>query len=442
MKELLNSFLIYFFPSFILMTAVMYGWHKLLNKKIDFKNYKLYILLICITVVSLLNFLITEKFLRVITVTLFFVLIVYFLFRQNIKNSILVSIYHQIIIFFSEFIAVFILSLILGNSIEIFIRSIFGNLLINVFVGIISILIINFKFVLKLFNYVLRITERIKTVQLIIFCLIIILSLNIYVISAYHNIDFRYWISINIILMIVLFIIVLYSIKTQNNFNEVSDQYNVAIKSLNDYETMMTKYRIANHENKNLLLTIRAMIVNKQKDIPKFIDTMIENKYEDDEKLLFDMIVIPSGGLRATIYSEILKIKENNIKYSLNIDKKLKSIDLIKLDTTTIVDICKIIGVFIDNSIDEVKSLRNRNIDISLYICKNKLNIKVSNNYKSKIEIEKINNEGYTTKGKGHGYGLSLVKKIIDTNNLLENKMELSKGVFSQILVIKYKKSH
>lgn len=205
---------------------------------------------------------------------------------------------------------------------------------------------------------------------------------------------------------------------------------------------MMSKYRIDNHENKNLLMTIRAMILNKEKDIPKYIDSIVKDKYEDNEKLLLQMNVIPSGGLRATIYSEILKIKDNKINYSLDIDKNLKAIDLIELDTDEVIDICKIICVFIDNAIEEVKKLKIRNIQISLYMEDNYLNIKVSNNYKDKINIDKIFDEGYTTKGKGHGYGLSLVKKIVDSNKKLENKIEISKDIFSQIISIKYKKTH
>lgn len=439
MQELINLFLVYLFPSFILMSAMIYGWHKLLDKKIDFKNHKLYITLACAMMISIINFIITEKFIRILTITVFVAILLYYLFKENVHKTILTAIFHQMIIFISEFLYVIVLTTLFSDIAEKIIKSLFGSILVNFIVAAISILIVRSKIVLRFFNYILKITEKIKLYQLILFCLIAILFLNIFVISAYHNIDFKNWVSINIVLTLVLFTIVLYSLKTQNKFNKVSDKYNIAIKSLNDYENMMTKYRIANHENKNLLLTIRAMILNKEKDIPKFIDTMIEDKYEDDEKLLFNMAVIPSGGLRATIYSEILKIKDNNINYSLDIDKKLRTIDLIELDTDTIVDICKIIGVFIDNAIDEVKRLTTKNIEISLYLENKNLYIKVSNNYKGQIDINRISEEGYTTKGKNHGYGLSLVKEIVNNNKLFENKIEISKDTFGQILVIKLK---
>ena len=193
---------------------------------------------------------------------------------------------------------------------------------------------------------------------------------------------------------------------------------------------MISKYRIANHENKNLLLTVRAMILNKEKDIPKYIDSIIEEKYEDDEKLLFKIAVLPSGGLRATIYSSIIKIKDNNINYDLYID-------FIEFDTNTTIDICKILGVYVDNAIDAVKDLKVKNINIDIFVEKDTLNIKVINNYENKIDIGKIYDEGYTTKGEGHGFGLALVNKIISQNNIFDTKIEVSKNCFSITLIIK-----
>lgn len=422
------------------MIAVLYSWYKLLNQKINFKNYKLYITLVIMLSTSLINFFTVNKFIRVTIMTVILIFSFKYLFKEKLNKTIVTPVFTQIIIFISEFLYALILLLIFGNEANKTINTILGNFATNIVVAMLLIIFLKFRITKKLYNLLLKATDRIKTSQLCVFCVIGMLILNIILANAYYKVKLQFFLIFNVILILLVLIIIFYSFKTQNKYNKVSDKYNVAIKSLNDYENMMTKYRIANHENKNLLLTVRAMIINKDKDIPKYIDSIIEDKYMDDEKLLFKVSAIPSGGLRATIYSEILKIKENKIDYILNIDRKLRAVDLLELDTDTVIDICKIIGVFIDNAIEAVKGLRKKNIDIDLYVEDNTICIKVSNNYRGNIDITKINDEGYTTKGEGHGYGLSLVKKIIDDNSMFKHKTEISKNIFSQILIVKYKK--
>lgn len=437
MKEIIYTLLY----AAILMSSVIYVWHKLLDKKINFKNYKLYIALLIMIFTSIFNYFMINKFIKICLITIILMFIFRFLFKEKIHKCVITPIFSQIMIMVSEVIFALII-IILQIDIRITITSFIINMISNIFIAIISIIIIKIKFLKNLYLKLLSITDRINLIQLGLFCVMSMLILNILLMGSYYKIKFEYFLIFNVAIIIMIIFIIFYLFKTQNQYNKVSDKYNIAIKSLNDYEDMMTKYRVANHENKNLLLTVRAMVLNKDKDIPKYIDSIIEQKYMDDEKLLFEMSVIPSGGLRATIYSEILKIKENKINYSLNIDRKINTVDLINLETDTIVEICKIIGVFIDNSIEAVKVLRKRNIDIQLYIENKNLCIKVSNNYKGNIDISKINDEGYTTKGKGHGYGLALVKNIVNNNDLFENRTEISKTIFSQVLIIKYKKTH
>lgn len=426
----------------IIIFFTICSWYRLLNKKINFNNHKFYVAFIGMSFITFLNILIINNFLRVLISTIILMFFFKYLFKEKIHKCIITPIFTQLIIFILEFIYVFGLSLFMNKSAdELFVTKL-SIIIENIVISICLIASVRFKFIRNLYIKFLNVTNKIKSIQLSLFCVIGMFILNIFLANSYYKIQFHYFLIMNVTMIIFVLFIILYSFRTQNKYNKVSDKYNIAIKSLNDYEDMMTKYRIANHENKNLLLTVRAMVLNKDKNIPEYIDSIIEQKYMDDEKLLFEMSVIPSGGLRATIYSEILKIKESEINYSLNIDRKIKTIDLINLETETIVEICKIIGVFIDNSIEAVKKLRKKNIDIQLYFDNKNLYIKVSNNYKGNIDVLKINNEGYTTKGKGHGYGLALVKRIVDNNSLFDNRTEISKNTFSQILIIKYKKTH
>ena len=430
-----------FISSISVTITTIYLWYKLLNKKIDFKNYKLYITIFIVTNISSINCLITNKYIKIFVITITLIFFFRYLFKSDIQKTFITPIFVQILIMLSE--CIYALTMIIINfNINNTITSLKWNIISNIIICIILIILSNIKFIKKLYKKLISITENVDYIKLILLCMIGILIANILAMSVYYKISLHYLLVFNIGITLFLFNIIIYSFKTQNNYNKVSDKYNIAINSLKDYEEMMSKYRLANHENKNLLLAIRAMIINKDKDVPKYINSIIKDKYNDNEKLLLKVNVIPSGGLRATIYSEILKIKKKNIEFDLNIDRKLKTVDLVELDTNTIIDICKIIGVFIDNAIEEVENLDNKYIGINLYIEDNYLNIEISNNYNNKIEIEEIYERGFTTKGKGHGYGLSLVSKIIENNSIFDNQIKINKDFFSQILSIKYKNNN
>lgn len=430
----------HFLPNFILVSSLIYIWHILLNKKINFKDSKLYLTTIGLMFTSISNYLMVNKFVKITIITIIFMFFFKYLFNEKIQKCIITPIYYQILIMISESLYA-LLIIMLNIDINSTINSSKINMISNIIIAFVSIFLSKMKFIRNVYNKLLDATDKVNYIQLTILCIIVMMIANILSMIVYYKIQFEYLLIFNVSMTLICCGIVIYSFITKNNYNKVSDKYNIAINSLNDYEDMMGKYRIANHENKNLLLAIRAMIINGDKEIPKYIDSIIKNKYNDNEKLLFKMNVIPSGGLRATIYSEMLKIKNNKIDYILNIDKNLKTVDLIELDTNEIIDICKIIGVFVDNAIEEVINLSQKKIGIDLFLDENMLNIKVSNNYQNKIEIDKMYENGYTTKGDGHGYGLLLVKKIVENNHKLKNTTEISKNFFSQVLSIRYKKS-
>ena len=192
-----------------------------------------------------------------------------------------------------------------------------------------------------------------------------------------------------------------------------------------------------NHENKNDLLMIRSMYIKKEKGIDKYIDKLIDTKIKDDEKIMYETSIIPSGGLRAVIYSKLLIMKDKKIKSSLHVDKKVREVDISEYGEEFVLDLCKVISIYMDNAIEATSKSRKKEILIQLYLdSEDRFKISITNTYTGGIEISKLEVKGYSTKGEGRGYGLALASEILNKHKNVENDKKIDKTTFTQTIVI------
>lgn len=432
-----------FSSAFFMMQIIVFCWHKLLRKEFNLKDKRILIITFFLSIISLLNYYYVNQFIRIVVITFLFTVALAKLFDKKLIESIFTPIYTQFLFMISESIIILFIVLIFKFNVEELKELFLTNFFVNMLVSLCVYLIIHIPIVYQIHSIIIDYISKINRKFYIIIILILVSLANLLAMTTYYKIDLKIIILINFIFTLFCFLLVLYSFKTQSIYNIVSNKYDMVIKSINDYEIMINKYRISNHENKNILKSIGIMALeNNDFVVAEYVEVLLKDKFEKNDILLLEMSSIPLGGLRATICSEILKIQSYNIKYDLYIDKKIKTINLINIDSNIVVDLCKIVGVLIDNAIDEVKNKKdkNKNIMISLFIDDNILNIKITNIINKYIDIEKIFEEGYTTKGENHGYGLSLIKEIIDNRkNYLNLTTEISKNIFSQIILLKIK---
>lgn len=412
-------------------------WSILLGKKLNFKDWKIYLIVLATTLVLYFNF---NNLLKFTFCTLLFTIIIKYLFKEKFSTSLITASFTQTINVIAEFIYSILIIFVLKLDFDSTNISEYIVFFADLFVSVCGILLVKIKFIRKFYNMILNVIRKLKLKYILIMFFSIIFVVNAYIQLTYYKINTFYVFLLNNLSIYIIVIIVTILARKENQYIRIYDKYNNTLNSLKEYEDILDKYRISNHENKNQLLTIRNMISDKNKKVSNYIDEIVKAKIQDDEKLMQEVSVIPVGGLRGLVYSKILYMKENQIKYDLNISKDIRTVDLIsKIDDSDMLDVCQIIGVYIDNAIDAVKDLKEKYINIEMYLDNNDLIFSVSNFYKGVIEIDKLEEKGYTTKGSGHGYGLSLTKKIIDNNKKLSNEKKLSKEIFTQALRIKLK---
>lgn len=443
MSEITLRLIFSFIADVFLAMFLVYSWKSLLKNDSDNIDTPNVISIIAVAfLLNITSYMFPQPW-RVFAI--FFVLTVACnaMLNNSLTKSIKVIVISQALIWISEFILSIAYQLISNGKPFINLEKPIPFLIFNIFLIIISYGIFKTKIPTKIYKQISK-SEKYKNGRNlnIGYFIGIIIIMIISLIESYMNIPFVI-VSITNIIMTIFFIFLIFKMSNvEDKYNNVNKKYRTSINGLREYEEMMDKYRVVNHENKNTLLEIRGMLAHEDsKDkIIKMIDNTIDNKIKDNEKIMHKTVKIPEGGLRGIIYSKICVMDDLKIKYKLDIANDVRTVDLINLDDDVIVNICKILGVFIDNSIEEVRNLKKKNIGIEIYVIDDTLSIDISNNYKGNIDMDKIDNAGYTTKGKGHGYGLALVNKILEENkDILENERMIEKNTFTQCLKIKLK---
>lgn len=431
----IEQVIICFICTGLLIVFSLFCWNKL---EPFYKNKKQVFLLwlILSIIITIVNSLFLNPYKTIISFIIL-ILFSYFIIYRQIKPPIILVFITQFIIFISEFSFVIICSMFLEDKIYEILFEPLPTILLNIYIFSISMLISKTKLIKKIY---FLFYNNIKNKENLVYPLIIIFILIIATIESHINLPLPVVLITNVIMAIIFISIIITSTKIKENYEKINSKYETSINSLKEYEVMIDKFRVDTHENKNEFLTIRNMIKdsNDHDLIIKYIDKLVDNKIKDNDKIMKQTAKIPSGGLRATIYSKLCLMDKLKIKYKLNISREVRTTDLINLDEELILKVCKILGVFLDNAIEAVKDLKKKTISIEIYTIDNYLCVDITNNFKGNLDIKKITETKYSTKGTGHGYGLTLVNKLLnEEKGKLENEKSIVKDMFTQTLKIK-----
>lgn len=413
-------------PCSINIIVIIYIISKLLNKSFNFNNPKNYIFVVLLIVVNVANFLYFDDLVRIVVSTIFISIANYLIFNETLNRTVVSTITEQLLMFISEIIyAVCLINLldVNGNSL---ISEYYGTLISVLFISAIAIILINVKIIKKFLLKIVNGSNKLKSSYLTASALLLILIMNILLVTVYHDVNIETIILVNFVFIIMCACILYKNLVDGSNIVKMQVENKALLNNLEEYEKMLDYQRVANHENKNQLLIVRSLLKeNENSDALNYVNEVLDDKKDDNDVLFGRAKKIPSGGLQGIVYQKMLVMNDKNIKPILDVSNSVKKFKLENLDTKLNYDICRIVGVFLDNSIEETEKLDEREIMLSMYEQNNDLVIEISNKFKNVPDLERLEEKGYSTKGKGHGYGLSLVNDIVNNNIKLLMKKEL-----------------
>lgn len=434
-------------------TSVAYIISICLLNKIELRRNKtdIIVAISILTIVTYLTGLIMPDNLKPIISLVFLVLLQLSLLKNKIDKIFVSTIFVNIFAIVFELMLISIVALIalllgsytFNDLIDMIGVTTIGGIISNILFAVALFVFGKNKFVSFLYNKVLNF-KILKNPWPILY--IVIFSLFV-IMFGYELLFYEKAKILLILIFLSLILLLVYmvnkNIKILNISNETKEKYNSTLKSLVEYEDMIDKYRVSNHENKNQLQMIRTMIHQKDKTVEKYIDNLLDNVYMVNEKLMMDVSMLPSG-IKATIYTKMVMMENKRISYKLNVDRKLRYVDFFDRDANieTSLNICDILSVFLDNAIEEIENKKDPEIYIEVFYDEKdeELTFEISNKiYNKEIDLNKLPEKGYTTKSNGHGYGLALVSEIVSANSRLENKTIIKNNIFTQRLTLKLK---
>lgn len=359
------------------------------------------------------------RFLSYILIT---AIIIYFILKIKDKKLLLYSFNSEMILSISEII-ISLLLVLFGVKSKDIVNNLSYNLLANILISILSISIINVKCIYKLIQKELSLFDKNKKLIKYFYVFIAILYLIILKNGFEFLMKSNYYLNILFVIVIVLILTII--IKNELKYNQINEQNKQMLNYVTKYEKIIAEQGKANHEFKNQLMVIRGYAQMKSPKIIEYIDSITEDANKTHSSYLISQLnKFPDGGIKGLLYYKLSTMDDEKIKYEINVNTGIKS-NLNSLGTNMYKNITKILGVLLDNAIDASKKAKDKKIIISVEKEKSVVVFNIYNTYKGKIDLSKIGT-GYSTKGKGHGYGLRLVRDIISDTKIfsLENEIE------------------
>lgn len=233
---------------------------------------------------------------------------------------------------------------------------------------------------------------------------------------------------------LVLTVLTLIILKLLFDNNELQNRYNKIIKYLVEYEKIIDEQGKKNHEYNNQLLILKGYINNKNK-LKEYLNTIIDDHRVGQNYEIKQLSNLKDTGLKELLYYKISMIKEKNIKYYLYVSEETIVL-LESLSISFYKDITKVFGVLIDNAIEASLDSKEKELELDFSSENNQIVITISNSYNKKININDIGEKGFTTKGKGHGFGLKIVNDIVKRNKKIEVITSFDDKYFVQTIFI------
>ncbi|AEY66164.1 GHKL domain-containing protein [Clostridium sp. BNL1100] len=363
---------------------------------------------------------------QVVTCTFF----VWLLFHASFLQTLIGMIVYFAATYSGEMIVMTILTYIKGDFITAFKNSILAQILISL--GVYPIMLLVLIISKKLLSVKLIGTIKNKKHELLItvygISTISITTVNTMIAQANRlnvgEMVVSIGTSIFFLLMNIVFLYFITKFTKREQELEYQKHYN---KSLGDIVNQLSAFK---HNFDNMLATMSGYIeFGKWEGLTDFVNEIRKKQTTIGLHNISMLKKINEPGIIGLFLSKLDAMRENGVYCNIIVDNE------ICVSGMKIGDLCDCLGVLVDNALESASEIENGFVKIKVETIENTLIFLIQNST-GLIEVDRIFEQGWSTKGEGRGFGLWHVMNIIRTYpNVLFNTT-LKNDVISQELII------
>jgi len=199
-------------------------------------------------------------------------------------------------------------------------------------------------------------------------------------------------------------------------------------------EQMQSELRRFRHDFRNMMAGMYLQA--KEGDlnaVQTFIQEMtgdFDRQVDGQIRLLNQLGNIRMIEVRSLFLEKLAIMQQENISYELEVPCPFEGTRM------RVVDLCRCLGILLDNALDEVRGREGARIHLMISSQKECTTFRIKNTLYSVVDFGRLGTAGYTTKGSGHGIGLESYRKSLEKYDFVFPFTAIQEGYFVQELKI------
>lgn len=229
----------------------------------------------------------------------------------------------------------------------------------------------------------------------------------------------------SIIINTTSIIIILKAYKNQFELKWLKESEKARQEYYDNFDIQQAHTRQIIHDYKNILATIQLSLNDSEQDN----STMTKNLISEAQNVLTQqqpdqdsMSAIACPPLKNLLYLKWTAAQNKGINMIIQTEG-----EQILATITDVLPIIRIMGILLDNALEAAIDDHLKELLVLIYTDDQKnVEITVINQVSNSFRLEQLNQNGYTTKGDGHGQGMTIINELITEHHNLHLRKRLN----------------